>query len=210
VATSLPRRVRRHRTTISWASLHTADTLTCSSVSEPPEDARASCHFSRPGHAASARYPWPSRVTEPTRRRATRVVPEPLNVAHFGERQLGDVPLEGVMNFSSGTVACGLGYSKSVPKRCLRRRGGVRGARAQVALGPPMCVAARPPPARRCQRRLLRQVGVRTYHLGPLRSLDRSLRRVRGTIPPPPAWARPNGASRASASWPRRGRTPPI
>src|SRR5829696_4499598 len=36
--------------------------------------------------------------------------------------------LEGVMNFSSGTVACGHGYSKSVPKRCVRRRVGVRGS----------------------------------------------------------------------------------
>jgi hypothetical protein len=32
------------------------------------------------------------------------------------------------MNFGSGTVACGHGYSKSVPKRCVRPRVGVLGA----------------------------------------------------------------------------------
>jgi hypothetical protein len=47
---------------------------------------------------------------------------------------LGAEFLEGVMNFSSGTVACGHGYSKSVPKRCVRRRVGVRGS---VPCAPP-------------------------------------------------------------------------
>src|SRR5215203_6002429 len=36
--------------------------------------------------------------------------------------------LEAVMNFGSGTVASRHGYSKSVPKRCVRRRVGFRGS----------------------------------------------------------------------------------
>jgi hypothetical protein len=49
--------------------------------------------------------------------------------------------LEDVMNFGSGTAAFGHGYSKSVLKRCLRRRVDVRGP---VSRAPPR----RPPTTR--------------------------------------------------------------
>jgi hypothetical protein len=85
----------------------------------------------------------------------TRSTSDSLPDARGWSRTTGDTPisggLEGVMNFSSETVAFWHGYSKTIPKRRLRRRVGlccplVSGARSR------RCSTAQPRAARGLQR----------------------------------------------------------